>query len=255
MIILKSNLQLNTDAVKIRYMLGVNSVTPIDIFAIINSMPNYTLVFYPMSDRISGMCIKEGESNIVAINSKMSYGRQRFTVTHELYHLLIERTVNGVVCEKQINGPKHVSEMEADIFASYVLAPNEALEIFIEQKHFKDKTKWIIDDIIEIEQYFQMSHQAMLIRLLRDGFITEKIAKGLQSGIIQKAKKLGYDDILYLHNDEDKEYFTIGEYIKKAELVRDKDLISDGKYEELLLDGFRSDMVYGSVEEGINLND
>ncbi len=45
---------------------------------------------------------------------------------------------------------------------------------------------------------------------------------------------------------------TFGKYIKIAEELRQKSLISKGKYEELLLDAFRSDIVYvldGAGEE------
>ena len=63
-----------------RKKLKEDSESPIDILALINNLKNSTLVFYPMSDRISGMCIKEGQSNVIGINSNMSYGRQRFTI-------------------------------------------------------------------------------------------------------------------------------------------------------------------------------
>lgn len=50
---------------------------------------------------------------------------------------------------------------------------------------------------------------------------------------------------------ESKRYFTIGKYIKLAEQLMDNGLISDGKYEELLMSAFRSDIVFGSeCEEG-----
>ena len=45
-----------------------------------------------------------------------------------------------------------------------------------------------------------------------------------------------------------KEYLTIGNYIKLTEKAFEEDLISQGKKEELLLDAFREDIVY-------NLND
>ena len=38
---------------------------------------------------------------------------------------------------------------------------------------------------------------------------------------------------------------NFGKYIKIAEELKDKNLISKGKYEELLLDAFRGDIVYG----------
>ena len=42
---------------------------------------------------------------------------------------------------------------------------------------------------------------------------------------------------------------TYGHYINQAEQLISKGLISYGKYDELLMDAFRSDMVYGDGEE------
>jgi len=46
----------------------------------------------------------------------------------------------------------------------------------------------------------------------------------------------------------------IGRYIKRAEELLNRGLISDGKYEELLLEAFRADLVYG-LDEGGDLVD
>jgi hypothetical protein len=58
-------------------------------------------------------------------------------------------------------------------------------------------------------------------------------------------RKLGYDDTLYTPTPEDKQYATFGKYIRLAEELKDRELVSTGKYEELLLNGFRADIVYG----------
>jgi hypothetical protein len=43
----------------------------------------------------------------------------------------------------------------------------------------------------------------------------------------------------------EKHYATFGKYIKLAEELKTKELVSAGKYEELLLNGFRADILYG----------
>jgi Zn-dependent peptidase ImmA (M78 family) len=103
-ITLKDKLELNSNAIQMRRSLFNEDVfSPIDIFTLINELQNFTLVFYPMSERISGMCIREKQSNIIGINSTLSYGRQRFTVAHELYHLFFEKEFRSVICEKEIS--------------------------------------------------------------------------------------------------------------------------------------------------------
>ena len=65
------------------------------------------------------------------------------------------------------------------------------------------------------------------------------------SNIIYQALLLGYDDTLYCPLPEEKARMTYGRYIKRAEELLDRGLISDGKYRELLLEAFRADLVYG----------
>jgi hypothetical protein len=74
----------------------------------------------------------------------------------------------------------------------------------------------------------------------------------MKSNVIRSALKLGYDASLYLPLPDNKQYMTNGSYIKLAEELKEKDIISDGKYEELLLDAFRPDMVFNlnAVEVG-----
>jgi Zn-dependent peptidase ImmA (M78 family) len=253
---LKDKLELNADAIHLRRILFNEDVfSPIDILTLISDLENFTLVFYPISDRISGICIKEKQSYIIGINSTLSYGRQRFTVAHELYHLFFEEDVKSVVCEKDLDVHKLDSEKEADTFASYLLAPYEALRDYIKKNKLGMRHDWTIEDVIRIEQYFQLSHQATLYRLVYDGYIDRNMANQLRNNVIQKAIRLGYDDKLYKPSADDKKYFSTGEYIKKVEALRNKGLISTGKYEELLLDVFRADIVYNLGEEGSDLYD
>jgi len=252
---LKSNIELNSNALKMRKILSEDSSSPVDIFSLINNMEKVTLVFYPMSDRISGICIREKNSKVIAINSNMSYGRQRFTAAHELYHLFFESELRSVICEKDISDSKSDSEKEADRFASYFLAPYDSLRAYLEEHNLLDNKIFTTEDIINMEQIYQLSHQAMLYRLVYDGYLDWNSYNNLKMAVSQRAIRLGYDDRLYKASEKDKKYFSIGEYVKKVEELKDRDLISNGKYEELLLDAFRADIVYNLGSEGIELND
>ena len=91
MISLKTDNQLNTEAIKLREEWGLNPNGSIDITSVVLSkLPNLTLLYIPFSEKTSGMCIKDGNIEIIGINSKMTKGRQKFTLAHELYHRLIE---------------------------------------------------------------------------------------------------------------------------------------------------------------------
>ena len=155
--------ELNSLALRTRRLWNEDGYSPIDIFAIVNGWKDkkITIVRYPLSSRISGMCTKEKDDIVICINSTTSYGRQRFTLAHELYHVLYEEGMQRVICDMSMNGNKSDSEKEADQFASYLLMPYDAL---LEYEH--NKGKWDLEKVIDAEQFFQVSHQAMLHRLI-----------------------------------------------------------------------------------------
>lgn len=245
--------ELNSLALETRRLLGEDIYSPIDIFAVVNGWKDkkITIIRYPFSQRISGMCTKVDEDIIICINSTTSYGRQRFTLAHELYHILYEKIESRVVCDMQMWDKKSDSEREADIFAGYLLMPYDAL--FQYSKRFNE---WTLNRIIDLEQFYMISHMAILFRLEKDGFLPPHLISEFKKlTISREAAKLGYGKELYLSTPDGKQYFTTGEYVRKVERLFEQGLISDGKKEELLLDGFRADIVYNLDEEEENLND
>ena len=100
-----------------------------------------------------------------------------------------------------------------------------------------------LQDILEIEQYFRVSRNAVLIRLISEEYITIEESEQFKKDILKNAKKYGYDIALYLPTAVEKPK-TYGSYLKKALELKDTGLISDGKYEEYLLEAYRSDIVF-----------
>ena len=252
---MKEKIELNSEAIILRKKFGEDSNSKIDIFSLIHNNDDLTIVFYPMSNRISGICIRDVKNKIIGINSNSTYGRQRFTIAHELYHLFFHEDFKSIVCFTDLEMNKDPQEKEADMFASYFLAPYEALSYFIKNELGKERHKLNIEDVVKIEQNFGISRQVLLWRLVNDDYLSYEKAETMKTGIIASARRLGYDDKLYTPTPEDKQYATFGKYIKLAEKLNNKDAISQGKYEELLLNGFRSDIVYGSNLDGEEIYD
>jgi len=247
---MKEKIEINSEAISLRKQFGEDIYSPIDIFSILHSDEDLTVVFYPMSNRLSGLCIRDGNDKIIGINSTSTYGRQRFTMAHELYHLFFHENFKSIICSKDLEKNKDPQEKEADMFASYFLAPYESLKDFIKYKLGKEKHALEINDVVRIEQHYGLSRQATLWRLINDGYLSREKADTMRKGIILSASRLGFDDKLYLPTPEDRQYTTLGKYIRLAEELKEKDLISNGKYEEILLNGFRGDIVYGLNTEG-----
>lgn len=242
---MKEKIEINSEAISLRKYFGIDMYSPIDIFSIIDSNEDLTVVFYPMSERVSGICIRDGKNKIIGINSTTTYGRQRFTMAHELYHLFFHENFKSIVCSKDLEKNKNPQEKEADIFASYFLAPYESLNNYIKSKLKKQKNTLEVKDVVRIEQHCGLSRQATLWRLINDGYLSREKADTMKTGIILSALSLGFDNKLYLPAPKEKQYTTLGKYIKLTGELKEKGLISNGKYEELLLNGFRGDIVYG----------
>lgn len=252
---MKEKIELNAEALSLRNKLGEDARSPIDIFALLHNSVDLTIVFYPMSSGVSGMCILDGGNKIIGINSTTTYGRQRYTIAHEFYHLYFNQGFTTIVCSVDLEAKKDLQEREADMFASYFLAPYESLVDFVRNRLNKERFQLEVEDVVAIEQYYGLSRQATLWRLINDKFLTYEKAEGMKKGIIGSAKRLGYPTRLYNPTPESERYATYGKYIKVAELLREKELISKGKYDELLLDGFRADMVCDSPQPNGSIYD
>lgn len=241
---------LMTKADVIRKKLGEDSNSPIDIFTLAQNIENLTLVYYPMGNNISGMCLKDKDDNcVIAINSLMTLGRQRFSLAHEFYHYYYDNNMMNI-CSK-IVGSGEENEKKADAFAAYLLMPRTALYEKVESLKGKTNNKLNLQDIIKIEQYFKVSHQTALYQLLNCRFITKnEFEQYMNVYVRREAELMGFDSDLYRPTIDSKQYYTYGKYLDLTKQMLDKGLISDGKYEELLLDAFRADLVYGFEESG-----
>ncbi|MHA6482754.1 ImmA/IrrE family metallo-endopeptidase [Paenibacillus sp. strain BS8-2] len=247
-------LDICTKALSLRKEFGEDTASPVDIFSLVHTIPQLTLVFYPMGDHLSGMCIKNDGNPVIAINSSMSVGRQRFSMAHELFHLYFDENTYSMVSAMKIGSGNEIEKI-ADQFASYFLMPPLALSEAIKKMQSNLSNSLEIKEIVRLEQYFGVSRQAMLSRLIEDNKLTPQQAEPFRQGVIRSAINLGYDETLYRPLPETKQYKTYGYYIQQAEELLAKDLVSSGKYEQLLLAAFRPDLVYGDEFEGGDLND
>ena len=218
-------MDLSNKASNLRKKLGEDALSPIDIFKSVQAIDKLTLVFYSLGKNISGVCYKGKASHVIAINAEMSVGNKN--------------TISLITI-----GKGDESERKADQFASYFLIPSSSLYELVEAIKAKESKRQLsVEDVIKLEQYYGVSHKAMLYRLVNDGYLQQEQGKAMETGVIELAAKLGYDTALYRPSAT--KDTTLGYYITASEKLLELERISQGKYEELLLDAFREDIVYG----------
>lgn len=243
-------MDLRRKALFLRKQFGVGALAPIDdIFSLVSNKfdvsKHLTTIFYPMGERLSGMCIK-GEDNIItiAINSDTTVGRQHFSMAHELFHVYFDNNQATTVCFNKTDKNNKI-EMDADQFASYFLISADALTFKIIQLKQKIEDSLTIENIVELEQYFRVSRLSILCRLQDEKEITEEEEKIFSKHPTKSAIDFGYSDVLYKPLPKKKLFLTQGYYLEQVRESLKKDLISNGRYEELLLEAFMPDFVYG----------
>ena len=227
--------EMNEEASKCRRKWFIDENVPIDIFSIVkNKINNLTIVFMDMKDEISGASTKVDDENIIFINSKETYGRQRFNLAHELYHLIYNHDL--ITCQKDSD---EEIEKKADQFASCLLLPHGALSYY---EQINDIEKWNIEEIIHAEQYFQISHHAIMWRLRNLEKINYKFYLKYKKDPIHYARKMGYNTKLY--EPYTSHSTTDGSYIYLINKLYEDNLITHGKKDELLSDAFCEEKIW-----------
>jgi Zn-dependent peptidase ImmA (M78 family) len=230
---MKSDLQLNGEAIKQRELLGYSYREPIDLESSILKRENVTLVKVKMSNHMSGMCIKDDGSWLIGINSSMSLGRQRFTEAHEWYHLAVEENCGGRICNSDLYDEKSESEKEANIFASYLLMPYEGLDWYMHQFAVTD---WKPQQIIRLSQYYKISYMACLFRLRHEKKISAPEYEKLKLvNVIEVARDDGQDISLYMKSLDLENEVVLGEYIRL--LQESKNAFPESIYRQYLREG------------------
>lgn len=152
----------------------VEPPVPVDDLAV---QAGATIRYGRLEGALSGMLYRAGDESIIGINSAHAHVRQRFSIAHELGHLVMHEPDlridehNFVVFrDRDSSKATDPAEIEANQFAAALLMPEELLRDAV--LRLGDKPN--VEDAIEhLAGEFKVSREAMTIRLTRLGWITE----------------------------------------------------------------------------------
>ncbi len=91
------------------------------------------------------------EKKLIGINSRHHYRRQRFSVAHELGHILLKHPPDIDSTPRDIR----IEDREADIFAAELLMPTHDLKIMVENG----------ESVESLRQRYEVSKEALMIKL------------------------------------------------------------------------------------------
>jgi Zn-dependent peptidase ImmA (M78 family) len=84
------------------------------------------VVGWNFGDNVSGIQLTEGDRSVIGYNVNQHQNRQRFTVAHEIGHLMMGHTSNNN--SDPIEDTKNPYEIEAFAFAAELLIPLESIK-------------------------------------------------------------------------------------------------------------------------------
>jgi Zn-dependent peptidase ImmA (M78 family) len=129
----------------------------------------------------SGFALRDGSKWIIGVNINTSQRRQRFTIAHELGHLLLHEgrplTIDQAVLRIDLRNDvssmaTDIQEIQANTFAATLLMPEEI--VLDHANNLMQKNADITrDDIITmLARIFDVSAEAMSYRLINLGILT-----------------------------------------------------------------------------------
>ena len=231
-------------AIDTRLKLGLQSTEHFDVYRAVSSL-GITCIKRPLESSISGATLKTNKVKVILVNSSKTLGHQNFTVAHEIYHCLYDDNLVSRACKTESFDRVSDSEQVADLFATHLLMPEDAIfnQLLLRKKL---DVKLTLADIINLEQFFGVSRKAMCWRLEDLKLITRDENDRCCVNVIQGARLLGKNTDLYKSTDDKA---IISDYAEKASEALQKNLITESRYEEILADADLLEKVTGIAEE------
>ncbi len=127
------------------------------ILVVFESLPNS---FY----NLRGFCHKEGRFSLIGINKSHPIELQRFTLAHELHHLLYDFNSAPILCKS--DNENALIERNAEKFAAELLMPKNYVQRLISHP---PNIHYITIELVA--KHFGVSYQAAAIRLQSFGLI------------------------------------------------------------------------------------
>ncbi len=125
----------------------------------------------------SGMVVRDGPRIIIGVNMQHHENRQRFTIAHELGHMLLHADQPLIVDNDGLSligrrqeGETTVRETEANAFAAALLMPEE----WLQQARGSQEIAVDADEKVSaLAKKFGVSQQAMMFRLINLGYLAK----------------------------------------------------------------------------------
>ena len=179
-----------SEAARVLASLPTGNRTSFDIIGAVTER-NIPLLFRPL-ENLLGTVVAIGKVSGIMVTTKRDLHVQRFTLAHELGHLLLghqlslDREIE--VAGRNARGSRPIEEMAADTFASELLGPKE-LVLKSARRHGWTKQKLHQpDNIYQLSLRLGISYQAACWALVTADILAPPLARKLQTERVKDRK-------------------------------------------------------------------
>ena len=153
---------------------GVDQL-PVPVEAIASGL-GADLTYEAYDGEVSGMLVRGDDGTaVIGVNSRHATTRQRFSVAHEIGHLVMHpgspMFIDRFVRVNWRNGESNREEIEANAFAAELLMPREAVERQVERALTRSEFLTPQQLSKQLAKAFHVSPQAMSYRLENLGVV------------------------------------------------------------------------------------
>lgn len=151
---------------------------PIDNMTLLCEKLGVVIVYVDLSKSLIDGCssVFEGRPVVLLNDKKDSSVRRRFTIAHELGHILLHSKLNPTELLNSSNSKR--IEYEANLFASFLLMPESTFS--------RDINGIGLDYLLILKEHWKVSLQAMIFRAEYLGLFTQDYALYLRQQISRK---------------------------------------------------------------------
>lgn len=132
-------------AAEVRSRVGMGDAPVGDLASLLEKRFGIDVVALPLGDgpdTISGLCVRSGATRIALVNSSKVPTHQRFTLAHELAHLLFDDPDHEVHVDEHVGSGAVTDprEVRANVFAAAFLMPEEAIASVVGDQPMSEAT-------------------------------------------------------------------------------------------------------------------
>ena len=153
---------------QVRRELGLGLAPIPDLPSLLEERFGIDVDMRPLPAKVHGLATAGDGFAFVLVSTEDTWGRQRFTMSHELCHLLVD-DLDALVIDApaELGGRTGSDETRADAFAAHLLAPDDGIRQWLGGRPLDDRL------VVGLVHWFGTSLDAMCNRLVDLGMLDD----------------------------------------------------------------------------------